>query len=262
MQSTPATNTLRTPTVAAAIVVWLVYTAVTIAVQASSGIPYADWFRTASNAWRTGVLSLVAGAMLLVAFQVAARWDHLWRDPVRLPVSRLMQVALLVWWLLIAVRLLGVRWRDVPLDLLAAVVASGVLVGFAEETLFRGIVLRGLRAGGRAESQAAVWTALAFGLFHLPNVFMGTGAVGLLQVVLAATSGVVLYVFRRSFGRLWPAMVAHGAWDISTFLAGSHAAPWLEPWTLASLLLMPLLGLAILVSLYRHDRHTVALPAA
>jgi hypothetical protein len=64
-------------------------------------------------------------------------------------------------------------------------------------------------------------------LFHLPNIFMGIGLIGIFQIILAAFSGCILYVFRRKFGVLWPAMVAHGAWDSSTFLAGGFGSPWL-----------------------------------
>ena len=110
----------------------------------------------------------------------------------------------------VVVRLVGLDWADVP----------GVLVGLAEELVFRGIVLRCLRTGNRPESSAALWTALGFGLFHLPNIFMGTGLSGLSQIVLAAISGYALYLFRRWQGALWMAMVAHGTWDISAFLAG------------------------------------------
>lgn len=252
---------LTSPSVAMAVAVWLAYTALTVGIQLSAGIAYADWFKTAANAWRTGVLSLAAGAALLIGAVLLTRWRHLWRDPVRLPTTRLMKVAMALWWMAIAVRLAGTRWQDVPLDLLAAIVAAGVLVGFAEETLFRGLLLRGLREGGRPEAQAAIWTALCFGLFHLPNAAMGMGWIGLMQVLLAATSGVVLYAFRRQTGLLWPAMVAHGVWDISAFLSGGHAQPWATLVSLGSQTLQTLLGLAILVGLYRSDQATVALPA-
>ena len=96
---------------------------------------------------------------------------------------------------------MNLKGKRRTLFLLLAVVVSGVLVGFAEETLFRGFVLRALREGGRAESSAALWTAVCFGLFHLPNVLMGTGAVGVIQVFIAALSDSVLYVFRRHTGR-------------------------------------------------------------
>lgn len=248
---------LLAPSVAAGMALWVAYTVVTVAVQLSAGVPYIDWFSTAAHAWRVGVASLVAGALLLLVCLAIARWDHLWRDPVRLASTRPMRAAMLLWWLAIGVRLVGVRWADVPPSLLAAMVASGVLVGFAEETLFRGFFLRALRAGGRAEGRAALWVAVCFGLFHLPNVFMGMGALGLLQVLLAATSGAVLYAFRRHFGLLWPAMVAHGAWDISTFLAINYGQPWLPMVSLGMQPLVALLGIAILVGLARHDRAAV-----
>lgn len=250
---------LVAPTVAAGTVIWIAYAALTVAVQASSGVPYTEWFSTAAHAWRTGVLSLVAGSALLLITLALTRWSHLWRDPQRLPTSGLMKLGIAVWCLTIVVRLAGVRWGDVPLDLLAAIVASGVLVGFAEETLFRGFFLRAMRSGGRAEGRAALWVAVCFGLFHLPNVVMGTGALGLIQVVLAAASGGVLYVFRRHFGVIWPAMVAHGIWDIAAFLVGGYSQPWLMPVSLLLQVVVAGLGIAVLVGLARKDR-TAVLP--
>lgn len=250
----PRPRDLSTPTVTLAAMAWLAYTAVTVGVQFSAGIPYDQWFDTAANAWRVGVASLVAGVLLLGVLVWVLRWNHLWRDPVRLPMPRWMTVAIVVWWTAIALRLVGVRWSEVPLDLLAAMAVAGVLVGLAEELLFRGFFLRALREGGRPESSAAVWTAVCFGLFHLPNVFMGTGLIGLLQVVLAAASGAVLYAMRRQTGVLWPAMVAHGAWDVSVFLSSSYAHAWANVASLVLQLVVTLLGLAILVSLYRQGR--------
>lgn len=250
------------PSVAAGVGVWWLYTLLTVAIQWSSGIPYADWFKTAAAAWRTGVLSLAAGVALLMVLAGALRWDHVWRDPLRLPTSAAMKTAMAFWWASIALRAIGIEWARVPTDLLLAIVASGVLVGFAEELLFRGLYLRGMRAGRRGEAAAAIGTAAAFGLFHLPNVFMGTGAIGLLQVVLAGASGLVLYAFRRHHGTLWPAMLAHGTWDISTFLAGGYARPWLGELTLWMLLGSLVLAIGVLVSIVRQDRHRVALPQA
>jgi hypothetical protein len=252
----------RRPSVAAAVTAVMLYIAVVNGIQLSAGVPYAEWFKTAGNAWRMAVLPLAAGSALLLVAVRAAGWSHLWRDPVRLQTPGVMRAALVFWWLAIAIRLAGVQWDTVPLNLLAAVIVSGVLVGFAEETLFRGIFLRGLRERGRPEASAALWAAAAFGLFHLPNVFMGAGWIGLFQVVLAALSGSLLYAFRRRYGTIWPAMVAHGAWDISTFLAGSAASPWLADATLPLLAIQIALGLAVCASLLRHDRQTRVLPAS
>lgn len=90
---------------------------------------------------------------------------------------------------------------------------------------------------------------------------MGMGWIGAIQVVLAALSGILLYVFRRYTGLIWPAMVAHGLWDISTFLAGGYAYPWLSAASVAAQGVFVVLGLLVYVGLYRSDRGTVVIPA-
>ena len=250
------------PSVAVGVGAVLVYALVTNSIQLSSGISYLDWFKTAASTWRVGVLSLAAGSSVLLAFVLRNRWRHLWSDPFQLRTTRVMKLAMVVWWVTIAVRLAGVKWSEIPQALLVAVLVSGVLVGFAEETLFRGIFLRCMRESGRNEAAAAIWTSVAFGLFHLPNMFMGMGMIGAVQIVLAALSGGLLYVFRRQYGVIWPAMVAHGAWDISTFLSGGFSSAWLAQATLPMMAAQIVLGIGVLVSIYRHDRQTVVLPAA
>lgn len=250
-----------TPSVAVGIGVWILYSALGYSIQWSSGIPYPDWFKTADNAWRTAIIPLGAGSVVLIAFVLFARWRYLWSDPLRLKTTRVMKVAMVLWCIAIAVRLVGIRWREVPAELLLAIVMSGILVGFAEEILFRGIFLRCMREGGRPEAAAAVWTAVCFGLFHLPNIFLGMGLIGILQIVMAALSGSILYVFRRQFGVIWPAMVAHGAWDISTFLAGGFGSPWLAWPSVLMQLVFVALGIAVFASIVRNDRQTVTIPA-
>ena len=250
------------PSVAVGIGMWILYSALAFGIQWSSGIPYPDWFKTADNAWRTAVIPLAAGSLLLLAFALGTRWRHLWSDPFRLETTKVMRVAMILWCIAIAVRLVGIKWSEVPHDLLLAIVLTGIMVGFAEEILFRGIFLRGMREGGRPEASAAIWTAVCFGLFHLPNMFLGTGFIGILQVVMAALSGSILYAFRRHFGVIWPAMFAHGAWDISTFLAGGFGAPWLALTSVLMQLVFFGLGIAVLLSIYRNDRQTVVISGA
>ena len=62
-------------------------------------------------------------------------------------------------------------------------------------------------------------------------------------------------------GRIWPAMVAHGLWDISTFLAGGYAYPWLSMASVVAQGVFVVLGLLVYVGLYRSDRDTVVIPA-
>ena len=79
-------------------------------------------------------------------------------------------------------------------------------------------------------------------------------------MVLAALSGILLYVFRRYTRLLWPAMVAHGLWDISTFLAGGYAYPWRSAASVAAQGVFVVLGLLVYVGLYISGRGLVVLP--
>jgi membrane protease YdiL (CAAX protease family) len=248
------------PTIRLGIAIWLTYSTLAGALQFRSGIPYTEWFSTAGNAFQTAVVPLSLGGLALLAFTLWSRWDCVWSDPVRLRCTGLMKLSMLAWMAVIALRLVGISWSTVPPALLLAILATGVGVGFAEELLFRGLFLRCLRQGGRSEATAAIWTGVCFGLFHIPNMFMGMGWFGAIQVVLAALSGILLYVFRRCTGLIWPAMAAHGLWDISTFLAGGHAQPWLSLASVAAQGVFVVLGLLVYVGLDRTDRGTVVIP--
>ena len=249
------------PSVLAAVIAWAIYEVVFYGLAAVPGIPYTEWFATAGNGVRTAFIPLAVGSVYLVAFVLLSRWDYLWSDPIRLKSTITMKVALVGFVILTAIRFVGTKWSDIPLPLLGVIIAAGVLVGFAEEMMFRGIFLRGMRAGGRSEVAAAIWTAVAFGAFHLPNLFLGTGIAGAPQLVLATFSGLMLYVWRRQWGVLWPAMVAHGVWDISAFTSGQASYGWITIWSLPSAGLILVLGIAVLVSIVRTDRGVVSIPA-
>ncbi len=243
------------------VVMVVLYIVVVFGIQLGSGIPYADWTSTAGNTLRAAVIPLTAGSILLILFLVFARWDMIWRDPVRLPTTTVMKVAMVFFAGCIVVRVVGIDWGGVDRNLLLVVIASGVLVGFAEEMLFRGIFLRSLRTNGRSEAVAALWTAIAFGLFHLPNLIVGVGGSQVIQVLLAAASGATLYAFRRYRGLILTAMIAHGIWDMSAFLGGSDGRDWLNVASVLLALISLVLGILVLVSVWRRDRTAVVTAA-
>lgn len=207
------------PSVPVAAAVFVAYVIVFIGLAGSSGIGYLDWFSTGPNAFRAAVLPLAAGSLVLVAFLWWARWDHVFHDPERLPMTTGMKVALVLFTVGAAAQFAVADWGATTASLLLAILAAGVLVGFAEETLFRGIILRSLRTGVRPEAKVLVLSSLWFGFFHLTNIATGSNPVSVLaQCILATCNGVILYGFRRARGVLVLAMVAHGTWDASAFL--------------------------------------------
>ena len=267
MPATPATTTgaetrFRVqPTVPVGITVAVVYTIILSSIQQQSGITYDEFFDNAENAWRGPVFSLAIGSVLLLAFVAWARWDIVRRDPERLPMSGLAWTLLGVFTLLIVIRAAGIGYGDIDTSLLIAVLCLGVLVGLSEELLFRGIFLRCMRNGQMSEGAAALWTATAFGLFHVPNVFLGTGVVGLLQVLLAGLSGIALYYVRVAAGAIAAAMVMHGLFDITTFLSTDYAAGWSTTVALPLQVVTWVLAAAVGIQLFRKARGHRVTPA-
>lgn len=207
----------------AALVVLVVYSIIFIGLWKQSGIAYADALDTAENTFRGPVRSLIAGTIFLVVFLLWARWDHVFAD------WRRMRMGFWLWLpagLMILSFLLttaGVDWGKFTGAHLMWIVVAGILVGFAEETLFRGIILRALREGGRHEGSAVLVSSLLFGVFHFTNLINGSPLIATVtQVVFASLAGIALYLWRRGTGVLLAGMVIHALWDMSGFLVAAH----------------------------------------
>jgi membrane protease YdiL (CAAX protease family) len=206
------------PSLPQAAAVFVAYSVVVVGLMRFSGVAYADFFDTAGSTLRSAVVPLVAGSALLL---VVLRWTG-WRvrdEPPR-PAMGFLWVLPAVMVATLLLRLAGAVWSQLDVGLVAAALLASVLVGFAEETLFRGIILTALRGRVRSEAIAALVVTLWFGLFHLSNLLLGEPAAAL-QVGLAALGGVGFYLARRGTGTLVAAMVLHGAWDFSAFLTGT-----------------------------------------
>lgn len=103
--------------------------------------------------------------------------------------------------------------------------AGSLLVGFNEELMARGQLIVALRS---RFGELAVWalSTTVFAAIHIPNIFFGTGVVGIAQVFITFMIGTVLYLLRRVSGTLIAAMILHGLWDFSTFAASSLFAAY------------------------------------
>ncbi len=254
----PTENWRVAPTIPVAIGVFIAYVIAFIGLSSTSGIAYSEWFANGPNALRTAVLPLVAGAVVLIAFAWWARWDFVFRDPVKLRMSTILWIPVVVFALGIVGHFIGVDWGRVPADLLLAIVVAGILVGFTEETLFRGIILRALRTDNRAEAWVVLISSLWFGFFHLTNLLNGSPAGGVLvQCLMASALGVALYLFRRFSGLLVAGMVAHGLWDMSVFLPASDTGKLLG---LGIQVLVIVFALIALIVLFVQERRMAVTP--
>ncbi len=99
-------------------------------------------------------------------------------------------------------------------------IVGNLCVGFNEEMINRGQLIIALRSRFGEKKVWLISTAM-FAVFHLPNIFFGTGLIGLIQVPIAFGMGSVFYLARRTTGTLFAAMVVHAIWDFSVFATKS-----------------------------------------
>jgi hypothetical protein len=96
----------------------------------------------------------------------------------------------------------------------AAVALMTLLVGFVEETTFRGILLRGEMAAGRNVFVAMIISAIGFSLLHSVNVFAGMPPAEMLgQLRVTLIVGLCLAPLALLTGNLIPLVIWHFLWD-------------------------------------------------
>ena len=111
-----------------------------------------------------------------------------------------------------------------PLPRILTFILNMILVGVAEELVFRGIIAQTLleRYG---TARAGVWKAclvsgVLFGAAHLSNL-LGSEPFGvLMQCVFAASLGVMLAAIYFRTGNLWVTVFLHSTMDIASMLIG------------------------------------------
>ncbi len=125
----------------------------------------------------------------------------------------------------------GIEVTDPPTIATFAVLM--LLVGFAEETFFRGLILRALRPAGLY--LAVILSALLFGLPHLLNALSGIWdpVFTLVDSLAAVGIGITFAAFVVRTGSIWPPILLHALINFNSLLVqGSIAVP---PQSLSSL---------------------------
>lgn len=90
-----------------------------------------------------------------------------------------------------------------------------LMIGLAEELLFRGLGVTAFRSNGHSERSVALWTTIIFSLAHAASLLGGP-----LQVLSTLGAGYLYYLVRRVSGSLLLAVLVHGMWDFGIFSAG------------------------------------------
>lgn len=210
-----------------AVAVFLAYDFLTFAIWRVVGADYTDLV-SEHVVLRRLVLPLAIGAMFTASVVTALGW---WRPAMSERVRATPRGTL--WAMLAGLALLftsqaaTIQWHGFTGRHLGMLAAAGVLVGFNEELVARGVLVTGLRAGGRPEKWVWFWSLLLFGGMHVANAFAGLAwYAALVQGVFAFLTGTGFYVLRRASGTLLLPMAAHAVWDFLSFgLEAGDASP-------------------------------------
>lgn len=205
-----------------ALIVAILYAIIFGGILKFSGVSYADITDSAEN-FRKAVITplLFGGIFLTVVALYAGWWKEVWRDKYKLQGHRWVLLIPALILLLPVVTLSGADFGARGASFIALMALGGVLVGYSEELLFRGMVLQGARGSGYKEGKVLFLVMLTFGLFHGLNFFLGQAlAPTIQQVFFAFVFGGLFYMVFRSTGLLVVAMFLHGLWDFSTFVVG------------------------------------------
>ena len=134
--------------------------------------------------------------------------------------------------------------HQTPLAIIVIVAVLCLLVGIAEEGLFRGLILNMLLPKGIW--QAVSLSSLVFGCMHILNVFVGFPLnSALMEMFFALGFGMFLAAVRLRTNSLRPGIIAHGLWDLPLLIIYVHSRHIASP----SLLLALLVG-SIIFAIY------------
>ena len=111
-----------------------------------------------------------------------------------------------------------------PLWRILSFLANMMLVGIAEEFLFRGVIAETLLEHF-GTSRGGIWKAcllsgLLFGCAHLTNLLSSAPLGVLMQCIFAASLGVLYAAIYFRTGNLWVTVFLHGGTDIISMLVG------------------------------------------
>lgn len=212
------------PTLWSGLVVFVFYLAIVMGMQIGSGVEYTEITKTSDNLLKGILVPVLTSSILLTIFALwSGWWKDVFKDKFKIQGHKWMN--LLVVFAIIGTIINFVAGDIASLDtkfILYAAIGTA-LVGYSEELMTRGLLLRGARGSGFTEVKVFLITSLCFGLMHSLNILNGQDVKTTAgQVLFTFLAGGVYYAIFRKTGFLWVTMVLHALWDFSLLTNGAE----------------------------------------
>jgi len=202
------------------------------------------------------VVPILIGGLILIGFGSSVGWlrSTFDRQPIR--GGGWMWIAITVVLLFNVMRFASIDYSAAGLEWVAAWLLGGLVIGFAEELLTRGYVVRIMRSSGRSEIAVGLVSAALFALLHATNLFIGQPLLPtLLQMLYTFFFGFCMYLALRVTRTILAPILLHASTDPSIFMQSTYPAGG----TLSSVaqlgnIAMILVGLVLLVAFIVSER--------
>ncbi len=177
----------------------------------------------ATTVWVFYVLPVAFGGLVLVVFAWSLGWVRELYGPQPLRGRGWMWFAVAAVHIFNVIHFATVDYAKAGVGVVIAWLVAGLCIGFAEETLTRGIVVNLMRKRGHREISAALVSAALFAALHSGNLLTGQALVPtLLQLIDTFAFGILMYLTLRVTGNLiWPILL-HATTDPSIFLVADY----------------------------------------
>lgn len=134
-------------------------------------------------------------------------------------------------------------WEPLRADTAVLIVAVPIMIGFTEEVMFRGILLRAALHRLPVFS-ALLLSAVLFGLLHAAGAIVQPVMHSVAQqIAFAFFVGVFLAPIALRAGSLWVVITWHAVWDILIY--ASHVVGAVHPYVLIGILIQTLISIVL-----------------
>jgi uncharacterized protein len=205
------------PTLKNALIIVLLYTIFLFLMMYFSGVPYTDFATSSSNMIHGVLIPVAIGSILLTIVALwSGWWKDIWRDKYQIKGHNWLYIFVVLAVIAIMGNFLKGNIGSLDITLIATIFIATAFVGYSEELLTRGLLIRGARGSGLSEIKVFLLVMLVFGLFHGINFLLGQSLVlTVQQMILAGLAGGVYYTIFRKTGFLGVVMVLHALFDFS-----------------------------------------------